>query len=98
LYVRNVETIGDLCSQMPVGEPSAEDYLRWLSMEITGLPDMFSGVNEKFATATIEGDLAIARDSVDFDGVRRMAATSGADILPDAHDAWRAARAMSKKW
>jgi hypothetical protein len=44
LYVGNVQTIGGLCSQMPTDEPSAEDYLHWLSMDVTGLPDMFSGV------------------------------------------------------
>jgi hypothetical protein len=50
---------------MPMGEPSAEDYLRWLSVEFTGLPDMFGGVNENFDTATIEGALVMAGDSVD---------------------------------
>jgi hypothetical protein len=63
--VHNVQTIGGLCSQMPTGEPSAEDYLRWLSMEVIGLPDMFSGVNENFATTVIEGALTMARDSAD---------------------------------
>jgi hypothetical protein len=63
--VRNVQTIGVLCSEMPVGEPSTEDCLRWLSTKVSGLPDMFHGVNENFATAAIEGVLAMARDSVD---------------------------------
>jgi hypothetical protein len=67
--VRNVQTIGGLCSQMPAGEPSADDYLHWLSVEITGLPDMFNGANENFATAVIEGALAMAGDSVDLDAV-----------------------------
>jgi hypothetical protein len=65
LYVHNVETIRGLCSQMPTGEPPAEDYLRWLSTEVTGLPDMFSGVNENFAPAAIEGALTMDADSVD---------------------------------
>jgi hypothetical protein len=50
---------------MPTGEPPAEDYLRWLSAEVTGLPDMFSGVNENFAPAVIEGALTMDADSVD---------------------------------
>jgi hypothetical protein len=52
---------------MPVGEPSAEDYLHWMSAEITSLPNMFSGVNENFSTTMIEGALAMAGDSVDLD-------------------------------
>jgi hypothetical protein len=50
---------------MPMKEPSAKDYICWLSEEISGLPDMFSGVNENFTTAVIEGALAMAEDSVD---------------------------------
>jgi hypothetical protein len=45
---------------MPEGEPSAMDYLRWLSTEISGLPDMFGGVNENFITAVVEGALVMA--------------------------------------
>jgi hypothetical protein len=44
--VGNIQTIGGLCSQMPIEEPSIEDCLCWLSKEISGLPDMLSGVNE----------------------------------------------------
>jgi hypothetical protein len=55
LYVRNAQAIGGLCLSMPEGEPSAVDDLRWLSTEISGLPDMFGGVNENFATASVEG-------------------------------------------
>jgi hypothetical protein len=40
-----------------------------LSEEISGLPDMFSGVNENFTTAAIEGALAMAGDLVDLDVV-----------------------------
>jgi hypothetical protein len=67
LYADNVQIIGGLCSPMPTKEPSVEDYLRWLSDEISGLLDMFSGVNEIFATATIEGALTMAGDSIDLD-------------------------------
>jgi hypothetical protein len=98
LYVRNVQSIGGLCLQMHVGEPSAEDYLHWLSVEITGIPDMFNGVNENFATAAIEGALVMARDSVDLDAVQGAAAKSGVDILPVEHNVWRVTRAVSKKW
>jgi hypothetical protein len=57
------------CLQLPTEEPSVVDCLRWLSEEISGLPYMFNGVNENFATATIEGTLAMAGDSVDLDVV-----------------------------
>jgi hypothetical protein len=69
LYVHNAQAIRGLCSPMAEGEPSSVDYLRWLSTEISGLLDMFGGVNENFATATVEGALAIAGDSVDLDAV-----------------------------
>jgi hypothetical protein len=49
---------------MPEGEPSALDYLRWLSTEISGLPGMFGGVNENFVTAAVEGALVMAGDFV----------------------------------
>jgi hypothetical protein len=65
MYASNVQTIRRLCSPMPMKEPSAKDYICWLSEEISGLPDMFSGVNENFTTAVIEGALAMAEDSVD---------------------------------
>jgi hypothetical protein len=69
LYAGNIRIIGGLCSPMPVEEPSIEDYLCLLSDEISGLPDMFNGVNETFANATIEGALAMASDSIDLDVV-----------------------------
>jgi hypothetical protein len=59
LYVGNVQTIGGLCSQMPTEEPSAKGYLCWLSEEVSGLPNMFSGVNRNFATTTIESTLKL---------------------------------------
>jgi hypothetical protein len=65
LYVRNAKVIGGLCSLMPKGEPSTADYLRWLSTDISSLPDMFGGVNENFATAAVEGavDLEAMQDA-----------------------------------
>jgi hypothetical protein len=98
LYVGNVQTIGGLCLQLSTEEPSVEDCLRRLSEEITGLPDMFSGVNENFATTAIEEALAMAGDSVDLDIVRGTTVKSGADVLPIGHNEQRAARAVSKKW
>jgi hypothetical protein len=82
LYVRNTQTIGGLCSPMPEGEPSAADYLRWLSTEISGLPDMFGGINENFITAVVEGVLVMAGSSVDLDALQEATAASGVDILP----------------
>jgi hypothetical protein len=70
LYAGNVQIIEGLCSHMPMEEPSAEDYLCWLSKEVFSLPDMFSGVNEVFATVAIEGALAMAGDLVDLDAIR----------------------------
>jgi hypothetical protein len=98
LYVGNVQTIGGLCSLMPAEEPSVEDCLCWLLEEISGLPEMFSGVNENFATAAVEGALAMVEDSVDLDVVQGVAAESGADVLPTRHNIRRAARAVSNKW
>jgi hypothetical protein len=69
LYAGNVQIIGGLCPPIPAEEPSVEDYLRWLLDEISGLPDMFSGVNGNFATAAIEGALTMAGDSIDLDVV-----------------------------
>jgi hypothetical protein len=67
---------------MPESKPSAEDYLHWLSAEVSGLPEMFASVNENFASAAIEGALAMARDFVDLGALQTAAADSGVDILP----------------
>jgi hypothetical protein len=98
LYAGNVQIIGGLCSPMPAVETSVEDYLRWLSDEISGLPDMFGGVNENFATAAFEGGLTIVDDSIDLDVVRGAATEGGADVLPTGSDVRRVAWAVSKKW
>jgi hypothetical protein len=63
-----------------------------------GLPDMFSGVNENFAIAAIEGALTMVRDSVDLAVVGGAASKSGVDILPTKHNVQRAPRAVSKRW
>jgi hypothetical protein len=63
----NVQTIKGLSSPMPTEEPSAGDYHHWLLDEMCGLPSMFSGVNENFASAAIVGALAMTGDSIDLD-------------------------------
>jgi hypothetical protein len=72
---------------MPEGEPSAMDYIRWMSVEVTGLPEMFAGVNENFVSAMVEGTLVMAGDSIDLAALWTMAADSGADILSVGRDA-----------
>jgi hypothetical protein len=78
-------------------KPSVEDYLNWLSEEVSGLPDVLSGVNENFATAAIERALTLAGDSIDPEAARDAAFEAGADILPTASSVRRAARDISKK-
>jgi hypothetical protein len=48
LYIHNVQVIRGLCSPMPKDDPSATDYIHWLSTEVAGLLEMFAGVNEIF--------------------------------------------------
>jgi hypothetical protein len=40
---------------MPKSDPSAAYYIRWLSAEVTRLPEVFAGVNENFVSAVVEG-------------------------------------------
>jgi hypothetical protein len=96
LYVHIVQTIGGLCLPMPMGEPSVDDYLCWLSAGIFDLPGMFGGVNENFATAAIEGALAMARDSVGLSALQVVAAESGVGILPTECSVRRAVQVVSK--
>jgi hypothetical protein len=65
---------------MPEGEPLAVDYLRWMPIEISGLPDMFSGINGNFAIAAVKGALAMAGDSTDLEAVQDTVVSSGADV------------------
>jgi hypothetical protein len=69
LYTDNLQTIGGLCSPMPIEKPSAKDYLRWLLEEVSGALVMFSGANENFASAAIEGALTMAGYSISLDVV-----------------------------
>jgi hypothetical protein len=98
LYIVIVRTIGGLWSSALAEEPLTEDYLCWLSEEISGLPNMFGCVNKIFATAAIEGALTMVRDSIDLNDVRDVTIESGADILPTGPNVRRAAWAVSKKW
>jgi hypothetical protein len=98
LYADNIQTIGGLCSLMPMEEPSAEYYLRWLSEEVSGLPVMFIGVNENFASAAIEGALAMDGDSVDLDVVPNATAEGSMDVFLVGPNVRRAAQAVLKKW
>jgi hypothetical protein len=81
---------------MSVKEPSVEDYLNWLSEEVSGLPDIFNGVNENFATAAIEGALALIGDSVDLEALRVATFEGGADVLPTALGVRKALRLMQR--
>jgi hypothetical protein len=83
---------------MPEVELSVVDYLRWLSTEISGLPDMFGDVNENFVTVAVEGALVMVGDSVDLDALQSAPVESGADVLLVECDVRRAMRAVSKKW
>jgi hypothetical protein len=38
LYSRNVQSFRGMCLLMSEGDPSAADYIRWLSTEVGGLP------------------------------------------------------------
>jgi hypothetical protein len=98
LYADNIRIIGGLRSAMPSEEPSVEDYLHWLSDEISGLPNMFSGVNENFATAAIKGALTMAGDSIDLDVVLWAAAEGDEDDLPAGSDVRRVTHAISMIW
>jgi hypothetical protein len=96
MYANKVQSIGGLCSSMSVKEPSVEDYLNWLSEEVSGLPDIFNGVNENFATAAIEGALALIGDSVDLEALRVATFEGGADVLPTALGVRKALRLMQR--
>jgi hypothetical protein len=98
MYTEKIHSLDGLCLTVSAEKPSVEDYLNWLSEEVSGLPDVFSGVNENFATAAIEGALVLAGDSIDPEVVRNAAFEAGADILPATSGVRQAAQAISKKW
>jgi hypothetical protein len=79
-------------------EPSAVDYICWLSVEVTGLLEVFAGVNENFISATVEGTFVMAGDSVDLTTFQTVAADSRADILPTEQDVRTVVCVVLKKW
>jgi hypothetical protein len=81
LYIHNIQVIRGLCSLMFEADPSAADYIHWLSMEVVGLPEMFADVNENFVSNAVEGALVMAEDSVDLDAFQDVAAESRPDIF-----------------
>jgi hypothetical protein len=83
MYAERVQSIRGLCLTMLAGEPSIEDYLNWLFEDVSGLPNMFSGVNENFATAAIEGALSLAGDSVDLEVVQTGASKAGTSCFEE---------------
>jgi hypothetical protein len=44
---------------------TAAYYLRWFSAELSGLPEMFAGVNENFVSTAVEGTLVMVGSSID---------------------------------
>jgi hypothetical protein len=58
--------------------------LNWLSEEESGLPVVFSGVNENLVTAAIDGALALVGDSIDLEVVQTGTSETSTDILPAA--------------
>jgi hypothetical protein len=98
LYVRNVQGIRGICSLMSEVGSLAVDYIRRLSTEVAGLPEIFAGVNKNFISVAVEGALTMAGESVDLDTLQDATVESGADILPTGHDVQRATHAVSKKW
>jgi hypothetical protein len=80
------------------GEPSIRDYLRWLTVEVACLPEVFAGVNENFVSAVIEGMLMMARDSVDLAALQASAADSGADVLLGERDVQKTVRIIMRSW
>jgi hypothetical protein len=83
---------------MPESKPLNMDYICWLSTEVTGLSEVFAGVNENFISAAVKGTLVMAGASVDRAALQIVATDSGADILPLEQDVQRVVRAVSKKW
>jgi hypothetical protein len=77
LYEHNILSIRGMWSPMPEGEPSFTDYIRWLFAEVTGLLEVFVGVNEKIISAAVEGTLVMAGGSVDLAAQQASIADSG---------------------
>jgi hypothetical protein len=98
LYECNFQSIGGMCSPMPENEPSVVDYIRWISAEVNGLPEVFAGMNKNFVSAMVRGHSRDGRGSIDLAALHASTADSGANILPVERDVRRAACAVLQKW
>jgi hypothetical protein len=85
-YESNIQSIGGMCSSMPEGEASVMGYIRWLSMEVSDLSDVFTSVNKNFASAIVDDTLAMAGGSVNLATLQASAADSGTYILTMERD------------
>jgi hypothetical protein len=84
LHQRKVQSIKGLCSLMPEIESLVADYIHWLSMEVTGPPEVFAGVNKNFVSAAVEGTLVMAGGSVDLAALQASAINSGRISCPQS--------------
>jgi hypothetical protein len=62
---------------MPDGEASVEGYIHWLSSEVAGLREVFTGV----ILPQVEGALTMAGSSIDLTAIQVSAAISGGRYL-----------------
>jgi hypothetical protein len=69
-YEHNIRSFGGICSPIAGATPSA-DYIRWLTSEVGCLTEVFTSVNENFASVSIEGMMTMAEgaDSVDLESL-----------------------------
>jgi hypothetical protein len=72
--------------------------LHWFSMEVGGLPEVFTGINENVISAAVEGTLVMAGPFVNLGALQAATAVSEAGILPMDWDVRRAAHTVSRKW
>jgi hypothetical protein len=59
---------------------------------------MCGGVNVNFATAVVNGALAMAGDSVDLEAVHDAVVSSSADFLPTGQDVRRSVHVVVNNW
>jgi hypothetical protein len=83
---------------MPDVDPSAVNYIHWLSTEVSSLLKIFASVNKNFIFAVVECALVMAEESVDLNALQDVAAESRAKFLLAKRYVRRAACAVSKKW
>jgi hypothetical protein len=98
VYERNIESIDNLCSPILDNDPSVDGYLRWFTVEVASLPEVFSVINDNFILAAVEDGLIMAGDSVDLTALQATTTVSGADILPGGQEIQKTARAITRRW